>query len=125
DGTMRILALKTVLVATDLDEASMPAVEAARMLATAAGAVLHVVTVTPRQDDQRDDVPRPSGRPRLRNDDQAARAAHRMLQEAGVALDEAAVHAVVGDPSQMIVALADDIRADVIVLGPHRMADPA
>lgn len=121
---MRILALRTVLVATDLDEASMPAVEAARMLATAAGAVLHVVTVAPRPGQDDPDAPAPPLRARAANDDQAARAAHRMLQKAGIALDEAAVHALVGEPTHIIGAVADEIQADVVVLGPHRETDP-
>ena len=43
---MRLLTLKTILIATDLDEASVLAVEAARMLATTAGGTLHVAYAT-------------------------------------------------------------------------------
>src|SRR4051812_48045595 len=97
---MRLLALKTILVATDLDPSSVAAIETAYTLAAAADAQLHVVNVTA-------DAP-PDGA-----------GVYEILERAGVALDEASVHAVAGDPALGIGKLADEICADVIVLGPH------
>src|SRR6476660_1984946 len=45
-GNMRLLTMKTVLVATDLDEGSRVALETAKELARAGGAELHVVHVS-------------------------------------------------------------------------------
>jgi nucleotide-binding universal stress UspA family protein len=100
---MRLLALRTVLVATDLDIASIAGIETARSLSTAAGAALHVVHAT--QDGATPATP----------DD-----VDRFLERAGVALDARHVHVLQGDPAHTIRVLADRIAADVIVLGPHR-----
>jgi nucleotide-binding universal stress UspA family protein len=98
---MRLLALKIVLVATDLDDSSQPAITAARALSAAADAELHVVNVTPTAAADSTGV-------------------HELLGRLGIGLDEASVHAVAGDPALAIGRLADQIYADVIVLGPHR-----
>lgn len=103
---MRLLVLKTILVATDLDESSLPAIVAGRALAAAADAELHVVTVSASS------PPDASG-------------VHKLLERAGVGLTEASVHAVAGDPTLAIGRLADAISADVIVLGPHHHAGDA
>jgi nucleotide-binding universal stress UspA family protein len=42
---MRLLTLKTVLIATDLDETASAALRTGEMVAEAAGAALHVVHV--------------------------------------------------------------------------------
>jgi len=97
---MQLLSLKTILVATDLDDSSLPAIAAGRALAVAAGAELHVVNVTT------------SAAP-------DASAVHALLERAGIGLTEASVHAVAGDPTLAIGRLADSLSADVIVLGPH------
>jgi nucleotide-binding universal stress UspA family protein len=98
---MRLLALKVVLVATDLDESSLAAIATARALAIAADAELHVVHVTSTPDADSTGV-------------------HELLARAEIPLNEASVHAMAGDPSLVIGKLADEISADVIVLGPHR-----
>lgn len=98
---MRLLSLRVVLIAIDLDETSLAVIEAGRALAAAADAELHVVNVTGSAD--------PDGTP-----------VHELLERAGVGLDGASVHAVGGDPALAIGKLADAIAADVIVLGPHR-----
>src|SRR4051812_23257889 len=98
--TVRILTLKTVLVATDLRDTSLPAVEAAWGLARASGAALHVVHV-------------------LSGNEAGGDRTHAQLGSLGVPLDEAAVHTVTGDPGRGITKLAEEIGADVIVIGPH------
>jgi nucleotide-binding universal stress UspA family protein len=98
---MRLLALEVVLVATDLDDSSLATIAAGRTLAAAADAELHVVHVTSTPDADSSGV-------------------SALLGRAGIALDEASVHATAGDPSVEIGKLADEISADVIVLGPHR-----
>jgi len=98
---MRLLALNVVLVATDLDDSSLATIGAARTLAKSADAELHVVNVTSTTDAD-------------------SSAVHEQLGRAGLALNEASVHAVAGDPALEIGKLADEISADVIVLGPHR-----
>ena len=97
---MRPFILKTVLVATDLDDSSLPALAAGRTIAEAADAELHIVNVTT------------SAAP-------DAIGVHALLERAGVRSSEASVHAVVGDPTLAIGRLADALSADVIVLGPH------
>lgn len=100
---MQLLALRTVLAATDLDIASVAAIETARSLSAAAGAALHVVHVTP------------DGATPVTRDD-----VDRFLERAGVTLEARHVHVLQGDPAHTIRILADRIAADVIVLGPHR-----
>lgn len=94
---MRLLALKTILVATDGDDTSLLGVRAAVGLAAAAGASLHVVHVAAADASGAPDVLDRS----LRNID-------------------AKMHVLSGEPADAIRALADRLRADVIVLGPHR-----
>src|SRR5881394_3427112 len=97
---MHMLTLKTVLVATDLRDGSLPAIEAARALAHASGATLHAVHV---------------GGGEVSD----GKETHEQLGRAGIPLDEAAVHTVRGEPGGAIARLAADIAADVIVVGPH------
>jgi nucleotide-binding universal stress UspA family protein len=97
---MRLLVLRTVLVATDLGEPSRKAVEGARHLAAAADAELHVVYVA------NDAAPDPAR-------------VYEFIGRCGIAVDEASVHAVAGDPADAIGRFAESISADVIVLGPH------
>lgn len=52
---MRLLKLRNILVATELNDAALPAVAAASQLAGAAGASLHAVSVA--HDRQRGDGP--------------------------------------------------------------------
>ncbi len=96
---MQILALKIVLVATDLSEGSLPAISAAHTIARAAGALMHVVHVG--------DEPDGGG------------ATHAQLGRLGIPLDEASVHTLPGEPAPGVVRLANEIRADVIIVGSH------
>jgi len=98
---MRLLALKTILVATDGDEASLLGLRAGVDLAAAAGASLHVVHVT------------------ATDTSDALDFLERSLR--GV---DAKKHVLRGEPTDAIRALADRLRADVIVLGPHRGRSP-
>ena len=102
-NAMHLLSLRTVLVATDLDNASVAAIETGRRLAAAAGAALHIVHVR-------------HGSPseRARGDVEA------FVHRAGVEPDARHVHLMDGDPPHVIRLLADRIGADVIVVGPHR-----
>jgi nucleotide-binding universal stress UspA family protein len=96
---MRMLVLKTVLVATDLSDESLPAIRVAHMIAVSAGAVLHVVHIG--------------------SDERSGTAAHKQLGKLGVRLEEAAVHTMPGDPATGVVKLSKELDASVIVTGPH------
>lgn len=99
---MRLLALKSILVATDLDAASQPALRTGARLAALADAKLHLLHVASQ--------PEPHAADRL--------AAH---FRAVVGEDaEADVEVVIGKPAETIVAHARKVDASVIVLGPHR-----
>jgi len=101
---MRLLTLKTVLVATDLDDVtSVPPLQSAHALAQAAGARLHVVHASTSP-----------------NVDHAVRAT---MDRAGLKESDGTVHVVskgTDDAATSIALLANEIRADVIVVGPHR-----
>jgi nucleotide-binding universal stress UspA family protein len=94
---MRLLTLKTILVAVARDGTSDAGVRAGAALAASTGAVLHVVHVT----DERGVTPETLAQSMLRGVD-------------------ARVHIVPGDAAYSIRSIADRLKADVIVLGPHR-----
>jgi len=97
---MRLLTLKTVLVATDLDDSSLVALSTGKELAESAGAKLHVIHVS----DARE----------------STEAVQSVLQRAKLQPGEAALHVVGGEPARAISTLGEKIGADVIVLGAHR-----
>lgn len=102
---MRLLTLRTVLVATDHSPASDAALETARRLVEASGAALHVTHVT---------VP---GAP-------AEARGHRhssdvALEQAAPAVRQQRHHMLIGDPAAQISGLANRLGADLIVLGRH------
>ena len=107
---MRLLTLRNILVATELDDAALPALVAASDLSSAAGASLHAVSVATSRDHRRGVVP---GTPK------AQAALGDLLARTG-ARSNAKTHVFEGDPASAIGSLADRLRADVIVLGPHR-----
>jgi len=113
---MRLLNLKNILIATEPDDVPAPPVLAASRLAEAAGASLHAVFVA-------------STRDRVDKADPlftAPRAAMKaMFGRAGKQLEDSRLHILEGDPASAIGSLADRLRADVIVLGPHRGARTA
>lgn len=109
---MNLLRLKVVLAALDYDDTALVVLEAARALAEAAGATLHVVHVDA-----------PLGVTEVPPDEGESTpidAAVALLGSARVGLDPARIHVIAGEPARVIGALADRLRADVIVLGPHR-----
>jgi nucleotide-binding universal stress UspA family protein len=101
---MRLLTLKTVLVATDLDDTtSIPPLQSAHALAQGAGAKLHVVHAS--------------------TSTNVERAVHAAMERAGLKTSDGTVHVVsggAGDAAATIALLASHIGADVIVVGPHR-----
>lgn len=100
---MRLLTLKSVLVATDLDESSPSALLTAARLAALAEASLHLVHVA--------DQTAPGDESRLRE----------LIRETapdGPEVESARV--VPGSPAQAIVEEAARVDADVVILGPHR-----
>jgi nucleotide-binding universal stress UspA family protein len=94
---MHLLTLKTILVAVAGDDASRAGVRAGATLAASAGAALHAVHVT-------DD-------PAVTSETFAQSTLH------GI---DARIHIVRGSVSNSIRSIADRLKADVIVLGPHR-----
>jgi len=100
---MRLLTLRSVLVATDLDEASPFALRTAARLAALAEASLHLVHVA--------DEPVPGGESRLRELFEQIAPDAPGLASAGV---------VRGVPADAIVGRAARVDADVVILGPHR-----
>jgi nucleotide-binding universal stress UspA family protein len=107
---MRLLNLKSILVATELEDAALPAVIAASRLADAAGASLHVVSVaTSGNQHSGDDPDMPESKEAL-----AA-----ILERAG-APEKSKSYLLNGDAAFEISALARRVHADAVVLGPHR-----
>jgi len=102
---MRLLILRTVLVATDLEPSSRDALDSAHRLAKLAGAALHVVHVADRS-------PAASG--------SVANAVRAELRSVNIPEGDAQLHVVGGAPEEVIAALADRLAADVIVVGAHR-----
>ena len=97
---MKLLSLKTILAATDLDEGSLAALATARELGAAAGAEIHLVHVS--------------------NDARAADAVATSARDAGFPAGAASVHVVKGDPAHAINVLGDKLGADAILVGSHR-----
>ena len=106
---MRLLRLKTVLVATDLEPSSDAAVESATRLADVAGAKLHLAYVSAERGGKAD-----SGAPEAES---AMTAFRERLEWSG---SNRRIHLRSGDPASTISQLADEIRADVIVMGRHQ-----
>lgn len=100
---MRLLTLRSVLVAVDLDDPSQSAFRTAARLASLAGAALHLVHVT--------DTSIAGGAARLRE---------RFRQACPEGPEPASAELARGDASGAIVGQAARVGADVVVLGPHR-----
>jgi nucleotide-binding universal stress UspA family protein len=98
---MSVLGIRTILVGTDLDDALIPALRSAAELAKLTEAHLHVVHTTERA------IPEARLGEHLRaaGIENHARAEGRIL---------------VGPPGALITEEAARLKADVIVLGPHR-----
>jgi nucleotide-binding universal stress UspA family protein len=108
---MRLLKLKTVLVATDLEPSSDAALETAAALADAAGAKLHIAHVSA------PDGTNTEGRDSY--SDTRARLAT-TLRRVGLPVQFDNVHITAGNPVEVLSSLSDQIAADVIVIGRHR-----
>jgi universal stress protein E len=106
---MRFLMLKNVLVATDLEDPGYPAIRTAAQLASAAGASLHACNVTAPGSDRDESV-----------QTRARTGLAAILVRAGVSANDVTIHVLSGDPAFAIRSLGDRLRADVVVLGPHR-----
>jgi len=100
---MRLLKLKSVLVATDLDAPSASALRTAARLTALAGARLHLVHVADHTVD--------GGESRLRELFRVA---------APDAPGPESAQVVRGIPAEAIVERAVQVDADVVILGPHR-----
>jgi nucleotide-binding universal stress UspA family protein len=100
---MWLLTLRSILVATDLGEASLHALRTAARLAPLAGAGLHLLHVA--------DDPPPGGEARLRE--------HFRLAVPD-APDPDGVAVIPGSPAAVIVEHALRVGADAVILGPHR-----
>lgn len=100
---MRLLTLRSVLVATDLDEPSPSALRTAVRLAALAGARLHLVHVA--------EGPVPGDEARLR-------ALWEKAAPDAPAPESARV--LYGAPARAILDRAAGVEADVVILGPHR-----
>jgi universal stress protein E len=106
---MRVLVLKNILVATDLEDPAYSAILTAARLANAAGASLHVAYVITAAGGDGDDV-----------QTQARAELSAILVRAGATVDDVTLHVLSGDAAFAIRSLSDRIRADVVVLGPRR-----
>ncbi|MEO5816895.1 MAG: universal stress protein [Gemmatimonadaceae bacterium] len=107
---MRFLVLKNILVATDLEDPAYPAILTAAQLANAAGASLHVACVMTAPGSDRDHAVQSRARVEL----------SAILARAGATVNDVTLHLLSGDPAFAIRSLGDRVRADVVVLGPHR-----
>lgn len=99
---MQLLTLRSVLVASDMGATSVPALETAAALARLADARLHLLHVA--------EAEIPGGEARLRE----------QARELAKEPRPATARVIVGEPAETIVADAEEVEADVIVLGPHR-----
>jgi nucleotide-binding universal stress UspA family protein len=103
---MLLLRIRSILVATDLGPTSGPAVRTAARLAPLAGAELHLLHAT---------------------DTAIADGAGRLKEQLRLAVDgapeAASVRVSSGDPAATILERAEQVAADVIILGPHRRSD--
>jgi nucleotide-binding universal stress UspA family protein len=109
---MRLLALRTILVASDLTPTSDVATRTALDLSRASGAALHVVHV-PTDDADLD----ADGEHRARNLGELDIALGRM--RAGE--HDFAMHVANGEAPSAIARIADELDADVVILGRRRM----
>src|SRR5688572_18258804 len=99
---MRLLTLRNILVATELDDVAVAAVVAGYQLAGAAGASLHAVSVAAPLDHHRAGIP---GAP------EAKVALAAILDRAGARADDVKIHILEGDPAPAIGSLAERLHA--------------
>lgn len=104
---MNLLRLKVVLATIDIDDPALESLRTADALAAAAGAKLEIVYVQP-----------PSASAASAPGREIS--ARNILDRAHLKTRPSPLHMLAGEPAKAIRALADQVRADVIVLGPHR-----
>ncbi len=115
--------LRTILVATDLSEDARVALKGAVHLALASGVDLHVVHAAPEPDQPIEGAPGPAEEAHAGDSHglfEEADHLARHLEEAGVPVEKVELHLRSGRPFGAIQAVAEEIDADLIVLGPHR-----
>jgi universal stress protein E len=105
---MRLLTLKTILVATDLDRPSQAALRSAARLSHLAGAHLHLLHVS--------EHPHAGDEARLRAHFESAAPDAERPETARV---------ISGSPAEEIVEHAARLDADVVIMGPHRRDESA
>jgi nucleotide-binding universal stress UspA family protein len=103
---MRLIELRTILVATDLTETSVGAIVTASRLADAVGAALHIVHVAPNESE----LSAAAGRRA-----EYERAMENAVDPAGGTQPQR--HLMFGEPHRAISSLVGKISADVVVLG--------
>jgi nucleotide-binding universal stress UspA family protein len=111
---MRLLTIRTIVVATDLDPSSDAALDSANRLAAAAGATLHVVHVVAPSNGSIASSP---------STPDVADAVREATERADVS-EGAVIHVVAGSPADAIRSVAHRAGADVVVIGPHRERSP-
>lgn len=99
---MRLLTLRRILVASDLEESSLPALHTAAELASLAGAELHLLHVAEKEPAAAEVLLREQAR------------------QACGASQLSSVRVATGSAATGVVEHAHGIGADVIVVGPHR-----
>ncbi len=112
----------TIVVGTDGSDTARAAVALAVQLIRESGGTLHLVAGVP----SASGVTVPAGGVHVVDPSggaQRSQAAHRMLEKVanevqGIDVD---IHTAVGDPAEVIVRRADEIRADLIVVGSKGM----
>lgn len=114
---MNTLAIRSILVATDLSEASGEVLHAAAAVAGRTGAALHVLHVYDFPSNPYLDLPdgAPTFQDRVHSSE---RALDQHLAAAGVSPESRQV--VIDVPHRAILARALAVSADLVVLGPHR-----
>jgi universal stress protein E len=110
EGEVRLLRLRIVLAATDLEPSSDCAVESAIRLAQAAGADLHIAYISPDRARAGDSSRTSSGTSAMTT----------FRERVGLSGSNHRVHVKSGDPVTALSELADELTADAIVIGRRR-----
>lgn len=113
DDSRRRFTLTTILVAVDVPDGTQALIDGAKSLASRFGAHIHIVHVfDPKRSDR--EPPRDEERDRTTLSEAVSAA---FPENGGVPVE---VHTFRGRPDEIILREAQRIRADAIVLGPHR-----